>query len=117
VPYKDLQQASELLAEALYIRSKYMALSLQNFCPTTENILKTVHNDYDIQRHLKKKGMVSRSYEDVECKLADFVRYLFMNCSYNLEITYIKSSVDVMLVLYHNTYLKHTALDYGAQLW
>lgn len=46
-----------------------MALSLQTFCPTTEGILKTVHNDYDIQRHLKKKGMVSKSYEDVECKL------------------------------------------------
>lgn len=45
-----------------------MALSLQTFCPTTEEILKTVHNDYDIQRHLEKMRMVSKSYEDVECK-------------------------------------------------
>ncbi|XP_046852479.1 AMP deaminase 2-like isoform X2 [Xenia sp. Carnegie-2017] len=67
VPLKDLQQASELLAEALHIRSKYMALSLQNFCPTTEALLKTVHNDYDIQQYLEKTGMVTKSYEDVEC--------------------------------------------------
>lgn len=67
VPYKDLQQASNLLAEALFIRNKYMAFSLQNFCPTTEVILKTVHKDYDMDQHLKEKRMTSKSYEDVEC--------------------------------------------------
>ena len=45
-----------------------MAFSLQNFCPTTEGILKTVHKDYDMDQHLKEKRMTSKSYEDVECK-------------------------------------------------
>lgn len=67
VPLTDLQQASNLLAEALFIRNKYMAYSIQNFCPTTESILKTIHKDYDMTQHLKEKRMVTKSYEDVEC--------------------------------------------------
>ena len=53
----ELKQAAELLLEALFIRAKYMALSMQSFCPTTAHKMKTVHSDYDVntQFALKKE--------------------------------------------------------------
>ena len=47
----ELQQAAKLLVEALFIRSKYMTLSMQSFCPTTARKLKTVHADFDAETH------------------------------------------------------------------
>ena len=47
----ELQQAAKLLVEALFIRSKYMTLSMQSFCPTTARKLKTVHSDFDSETH------------------------------------------------------------------
>ena len=47
----ELQQAAKLLVEALFIRSKYMALSMQSFCTTTARKLKTVHADFDVEKH------------------------------------------------------------------
>ena len=47
----ELQQAAKLLVEALFIRSKYMALSMQSFCTTTARKLKTVHTDFDVEKH------------------------------------------------------------------
>lgn len=51
VSIDELQQAAKLLVEALFIRSKYMALSMQSFCPTTARKLKTVHEDFDVESH------------------------------------------------------------------
>ncbi|KAJ7333077.1 AMP deaminase 3 [Desmophyllum pertusum] len=51
VSIDELQQAAKLLVEALFIRSKYMALSMQSFCPTTARKLKTVHADFDVDSH------------------------------------------------------------------
>lgn len=55
VSIDELQQAAKLLIEALFVRAKYMALSLQNFCPTTARKLKTVHSDYDVDVHFPMK--------------------------------------------------------------
>ncbi|XP_078381801.1 AMP deaminase 2-like isoform X2 [Oculina patagonica] len=51
VSIDELQQAAKLIVEALFIRSKYMALSMQSFCPTTARKLKTVHTDFDVENH------------------------------------------------------------------
>lgn len=51
VSIDELQQAAKLLVEALFIRSKYMTLSMQSFCPTTARKLKTVHADFDVEAH------------------------------------------------------------------
>ena len=51
VSIDELQQAAKLLVEALFIRSKYMTLSMQSFCPTTARKLKTVHADFDAETH------------------------------------------------------------------
>ena len=55
----ELQQAAKLLVEALFIRAKYMALSLQSFCPTTARKLKTVHDDYDVEAHFTLHRLIS----------------------------------------------------------
>ena len=56
----ELQQAAKLLVEALFIRSKYMAMSMQSFCSTTARKLKTVHEDFDTEAqyfHLKRHSI------------------------------------------------------------
>ena len=55
----ELQQAAKLLVEALFIRAKYMALSLQSFCHTTARKLKTVHDDYDVEAHFTLHRRIS----------------------------------------------------------
>ena len=59
VSIDELQQAAKLLVEALFIRAKYMALSLQSFCPTTARKLKTVHDDYDVEAHFTLHRLIS----------------------------------------------------------
>eukprot|EP00795_Rhopilema_esculentum_P016443 gene16443-7856_t len=55
VPTDELRQASQLLCEALFIRAKYMALSMQNFCPTTAKCIQEVSKDYNLSSLLDKK--------------------------------------------------------------
>ena len=50
IPREELNQASKLLCEALHIRAKYMALSLQSFNPTTARSLQTVNNDQNLEQ-------------------------------------------------------------------
>ncbi|RMX39784.1 hypothetical protein pdam_00007132 [Pocillopora damicornis] len=60
VSIDELQQAAKLLVEALFIRSKYMAMSMQSFCSTTARKLKTVHEDFDTEAqyfHLKRHSI------------------------------------------------------------
>ncbi|XP_047130128.1 AMP deaminase 2 isoform X1 [Hydra vulgaris] len=49
VPIDELNQAGELLCEALFIRAKYMALSLQSFNPITARSLQTVNEKYSLK--------------------------------------------------------------------
>lgn len=49
VPVEELNQAAQLLCEALYIRAKYMALSLQSFNPITAQSLETVNEEYNLK--------------------------------------------------------------------
>jgi len=49
VPVDELNQAAQLLCEALYIRAKYMALSLQSFNPTAASSLETVNEEYKLE--------------------------------------------------------------------
>ncbi|XP_057301542.1 AMP deaminase 2-like isoform X2 [Hydractinia symbiolongicarpus] len=58
VPVEELNQAAQLLCEALYIRAKYMALSLQSFNPITAQSLETVNEEY------KLKNFYNRLSED-----------------------------------------------------
>lgn len=49
VPIDELNQAAQLLCEALYIRAKYMALSLQSYNATTARSLQTVNDEYKLE--------------------------------------------------------------------
>eukprot|EP00794_Sanderia_malayensis_P011005 gene11005-12168_t len=55
VPAHELNQASQLLCEALYIRAKYMALSVQNFCPTTARCIEKANSDYTLSDYFNIK--------------------------------------------------------------
>ena len=52
-----MKQASKLLVEALFIRAKYMALSLQSFCATTADAMREVNDDYKLERFLSEREM------------------------------------------------------------
>lgn len=54
VPVEELNQAAQLLCEALYIRAKYMALSLQSFNTTTAHSLETVNDEYKLENVYNK---------------------------------------------------------------
>lgn len=75
VSIDELQQAAKLLVEALFIRSKYMAMSMQSFCSTTARKLKTVHEDFDTEAqyfHLKRHSIdddLGRYSPSLECKV------------------------------------------------
>ena len=56
VPVDELKQASQLLCEALFIRAKYMALSMQSFCPTTAKCIQEVSKDYNLSSFYEKHG-------------------------------------------------------------
>lgn len=43
--------------EALFIRAKYMALSLQSFCSTTADAMREVNDDYKLERFLSEREM------------------------------------------------------------
>ncbi|XP_057356537.1 AMP deaminase 2 isoform X3 [Manis pentadactyla] len=53
VPFTDLLDAAKSVVRALFIREKYMALSLQSFCPTTRRYL----------QQLAEKPLETRNYE------------------------------------------------------
>ena len=57
------------MVEALFIRAKYMALSLQSFCPTTARKLKTVHDDYDVEAHFTLHRHISEEGVCHKCSL------------------------------------------------
>lgn len=50
----ELNQAAQLLCEALYIRAKYMALSLQSFNLCTGRSLETVNSEYKLDNLYNK---------------------------------------------------------------
>uniref|UniRef100_A0A7M6DPC9 AMP deaminase n=1 Tax=Clytia hemisphaerica TaxID=252671 RepID=A0A7M6DPC9_9CNID len=54
VPVDELNQAAQLLCEALYIRAKYMALSLQSFNSTTASSLENVNDEYKLDKMYNK---------------------------------------------------------------
>lgn len=53
MPFTDLLDAAKSVVRALFIREKYMALSLQSFCPTTRRYL----------QQLAEKPLETRTYE------------------------------------------------------
>lgn len=53
VPFTDLLDAAKSVVRALFIREKYMALSLQGFCTTTRRYL----------QQLAEKPLETRTYE------------------------------------------------------
>lgn len=53
VPFTDLLDAAKSVVRALFIREKYMALSLQGFCTTTRRHL----------QQLAEKPLETRTYE------------------------------------------------------
>lgn len=55
VPFTDLLDAAKSVVKALFLREKYMGLSLQSFCKTTARFL----------QELSEKPLETRSYEEV----------------------------------------------------
>ncbi|NXF22117.1 AMPD2 deaminase, partial [Rhodinocichla rosea] len=54
VPFTDLLDAAKSVVKALFVREKYMGLSLQSFCKTTARYL----------QELSEKPLETRSYEE-----------------------------------------------------
>jgi len=55
VPFTDLLDAAKSVVKALFLREKYMGLSLQSFCKTTARYL----------QELSEKPLETRGYEEV----------------------------------------------------
>lgn len=55
VPFTDLLDAAKSVVKALFVREKYMGLSLQSFCKTTARYL----------QELSEKPLETRGYEEV----------------------------------------------------
>lgn len=55
VPFTDLLDAAKSVVKALFLREKYMGLSLQSFCKTTARFL----------QELSEKPLETRGYEEV----------------------------------------------------
>lgn len=55
VPFTDLLDAAKSVVKALFVREKYMGLSLQSFCKTTARYL----------QELSEKPLETHSYEEV----------------------------------------------------
>lgn len=55
VPFTDLLDAAKSVVKALFLREKYMGLSLQSFCKTTTRYL----------QELSEKPLETRGYEEV----------------------------------------------------
>ena len=53
----ELKQASKLLVEALFIRFKYMVLSMQSYCPVLAESLNSVHEDYNLDKFMASRNM------------------------------------------------------------
>ncbi|NXJ73067.1 AMPD2 deaminase, partial [Rostratula benghalensis] len=54
VPFTDLLDAAKSVVKALFLREKYMGLSLQSFCKTTTRYL----------QDLSEKPLETRGYEE-----------------------------------------------------
>ncbi|KAF1481412.1 AMPD2 deaminase, partial [Dromaius novaehollandiae] len=54
VPFTDLLDAAKSVVKALFLREKYMGLSLQSFCKTTARYL----------QELSEKPLETRGYEE-----------------------------------------------------
>ncbi|NXE44000.1 AMPD2 deaminase, partial [Ptilorrhoa leucosticta] len=54
VPFTDLLDAAKSVVKALFVREKYMGLSLQSFCKTTARYL----------QELSEKPLETRGYEE-----------------------------------------------------
>lgn len=55
MPFTDLLDAAKSVVKALFLREKYMGLSLQSFCKTTARYL----------QELSEKPLETRGYEEV----------------------------------------------------
>lgn len=71
VPVEELNQAAELLCEALYIRAKYMALSLQSFNSTTARSLQSVNDDYKLEKFYNRLSEDDVEHPRAMCILED----------------------------------------------
>ena len=69
---EDLNQAAQLLCEALYIRAKYMALSLQSFNPITARSIETVNDEYKLDNFYNRL-----SEQKLESPRGTYLSFLF----------------------------------------
>ena len=77
IPREELNQAAKLLCEALHIRAKYMALSLQSFNPTTARSLQTVNNDQNLEQFYNNLSEEHLEAPRALCELDTEVRTIF----------------------------------------
>lgn len=85
VPIDELNQAAQLLCEALYIRAKYMALSLQSFNATTARSLQTVNDEYKLENfynQLSEDHLESPRGKKVNSKINFFLTEKLASYSY-----------------------------------
>lgn len=54
---EELKQAAKLVSEALFIRFKYMVLSMQSYCPVLADSLGAIHEDYSVDKFLAARNL------------------------------------------------------------
>ena len=52
-----MKEAARLLAEAMFVREKYMAMSLQETCQTTLKALNEIDDEFNVDIILKDRGV------------------------------------------------------------
>ena len=53
----EMKEAARLLAEAMFVREKYMAMSLQENCQTTRKALNEIDDEFNVDIILKNRAI------------------------------------------------------------
>jgi hypothetical protein len=53
----EMKEAAKLLAEAMFVREKYMAMSLQENCQTTRKALNEIDDEFNVDIILKNRAI------------------------------------------------------------
>ncbi|XP_048588124.1 AMP deaminase 2 isoform X2 [Nematostella vectensis] len=93
VPVEELKQAAKLLVEALFIRFKYMSLSLQSICSATSTALSTVHDDYKLEKFYGDRGMHVPD-EPENTHITDFSKESPFDCEVQGDCGYAVEMID-----------------------
>ena len=68
-----MKEAAKLLAEAMFVREKYMAMSLQENCPTTRRALNEIDEEFNVDIILKNREIKAERHKG--SSLSNFIAF------------------------------------------